>query len=266
MPAAEERRLVDEYRSRQQALSSIAVRDLVRLVEALFDLTGPGLAWTALKLAVKALIRDRRQQAADVAGAYYVAIREAAGAPGGFTPPPPLPLDDGRLDASLDEVGLDVFDRAVRAGASPGQARDRMAITIGGRAAYLTLDGGRQVMEGSTTNDPEAIGWIRVTDADPCAWCAMLASRGAVYKSAETAGHGRREKRSRDFEGPGEFKYHDYDMCHAVPIFHEDHPFQQHAEDLYDQWKRETAGESGAGARNAWRRYWDNRNSADQGA
>jgi hypothetical protein len=35
---------------------------------------------------------------------------------------------------------------------------------------------------GTAATDPAAVGWYRLTDAKPCPFCALLASRGIVYK------------------------------------------------------------------------------------
>lgn len=50
------------------------------------------------------------------------------------------------------------------------------------------LTGGRTTVEQWAKQDPKAIGWRRVSDGNPCAFCAMLVSRGPVYTSADKAG------------------------------------------------------------------------------
>ena len=49
----------------------------------------------------------------------------------------------------------------------------------------------RQAAQGtlmdSVMRDPQARGWGRVTSAKPCPFCAMLAGRGAVYRTRQTA-------------------------------------------------------------------------------
>lgn len=55
---------------------------------------------------------------------------------------------------------------------------------MAGRASAEVLDAGRQVVMRSSKL------WRRVTDGNPCGWCAMLAARGPVYRSAAAAGEG----------------------------------------------------------------------------
>src|SRR5690554_4624304 len=209
MSAAEQVRLAGQFQAEQRATAAALVRDIVTLLGTLLALADPEGSWTALKVALKALVRDRRAQSARAGGPYYQRIRAEAGVAGEITPAPPRPLTEERLDRALDGAGLHVFQRAVRTGASPAQARDRAAVTLSGTASRLALEGGRDVMEATTVEDWEAIGWARISDGDPCAWCAMLISRGAVYKSARTAG---------DVRYGGE-KVHDHDASQVVPIF-----------------------------------------------
>lgn len=167
----------------------------------------------------------------------------------------PSDLDDEQVESNLNTTGIGSFQRAVRAGQTPDRAVDTMAVNLAGSATRLAQEGGREVVRDAVEGDDEAIGWIRIPDADPCSWCAMMASRGAVYRSAGTAG---RDKNAR-FDGEGQFKWHDHCGCTAQPVFDPDDPRLEKAEDLYDQWLRATQGHSGKAAVNAWRRHWDNR-------
>lgn len=51
------------------------------------------------------------------------------------------------------------------------------------------LTGGRRTIQEWAAKDTRATGWRRVSDGDPCAFCAMLVTRGPVYTSEETALH-----------------------------------------------------------------------------
>ncbi|MFG2001692.1 hypothetical protein ACGFNU_21330 [Spirillospora sp. NPDC048911] len=179
-----------------------------------------------------------------------------------IAPAQPEDLDADRLDANLNATGIASYKRALRAGQTPDRAVDTMAVNLAGSATTLTLEGGREVIRDSADADDEAIGWLRVPDADPCSWCAMLASRGAVYRSEQTAGRAKNDQ----FTGEGQFKWHDQCGCTAIPVFDPDDPHLRAAEDLYDQWLRETQGHSGNNAVNAWRRYWENRDQFQSAA
>lgn len=251
MPAAEQRRLAEQYQAEQRVLASTTARDIVTLLLALFALDDPDGSWGALKMALKAIVRDRRSQSARLTGPYYQRIRAEAGVRGEVEPAQPRELVERRLDEALDGAGMFVYRQALGLGAAPEQARDRASVTLTGAATRLVLEGGRDVMERSVLADEDALGWARVSDGDPCSWCSMLVSRGAVYKSAVTAG---------DVRFGGE-KYHDHDGCQAVPIFDPQSPILDRADDLYQQWREVTAGHSGVEARKVWRRYWEGRDT-----
>lgn len=93
-------------------------------------------------------------------------------------------------------------------GPEPDLAAFRTKLT--GVAEKLVLDPGRRTIIDNTHRDRQARGWARVPEANPCAFCALLATRGAVYK--------------RDTVG---FRSHDHCRCHAEPIFGRYEPPEQ---------------------------------------
>ena len=253
MAQPDQRRLADAHRREQALIAAALTRDLVRLFRALFRPAYPGPSWQAVRMAAAALIRDRRRQSAEVAGRYYRAARAAAAAPGSVRLVVPLELPEERLFANVDATGIGAYSRAVRAGATPGKAGEVAAVNLSGAGSRLVLEGGRSVVAETAKDDADALGWARVTDADPCSWCLMLASRGAVYRSAGTAG---RLKNDR-FVGDGQFKFHDHCSCAAAPVWDPRDAVLDRADDLYTQWLEVTAGHSGQDAIRVWRRYWD---------
>jgi hypothetical protein len=246
---------VEQYRQAQVHLAAMLSRDIVHLLRALFHPGDPGPSWRAVRTAVAALIVSRRQQSVQMAATFYRNERLAAGVRTPFIPTTPGPLPDEQVLKTIDATGIGSYTRSLRGGATPGQALDRAAVALSGASSRLALDGGRAVVDQSVQDDDEAIGWVRVTDADPCPWCLMMASRGAVYHSAETAG---KERNSR-FVGDGDFKWHDHCGCTAVPVWDPGDPHLAQADELYDEWVKITAGHSGSAAVNVWRRHWEGR-------
>lgn len=74
-----------------------------------------------------------------------------------------------------------------------------------GAGKRLALSGGRQQLINLTKSDKDAVAWARVSDGQPCYFCAMLVSRGPVYK-ADTA----------------HFKAHNRCGCSVRPVFKDD--------------------------------------------
>ncbi|MFD3815034.1 hypothetical protein ACFWRZ_08200 [Streptomyces rubiginosohelvolus] len=241
-------RLAMGYRRRQLLLSTRLVRQVMQAWRELANPAQIDASWTILRSVLAQPVLRAREESAQLATDFYLeARREADIDADGFSPPRPTPLTAERLNSSLDVTGPVEFKRAIASGKTPSQALDQAAVRMAGSTQYLALEGGRSVIRESVEQDERATGYARVTDNDPCAWCAMLASRGPVYKSAQTAGDPRQ----------GGHRYHDLCGCQAVPSFTLDEPFIGIADKLYEDWKRETKGHGGNHAVNAFRRWWE---------
>jgi len=82
------------------------------------------------------------------------------------------------------------------------------------------MSGGRMLVDATTKADKTAVGWRRVTDGDPCTFCAMLATRGPVYGSADVA---------RTVGNSG-LRYHGYCGCTAEIVYGEWKPTEREQE------------------------------------
>lgn len=183
---AEGRALTEAHRLRQLAIAARAAAAATLLWDRLdadaLDASTP--VWMARNMQVV-----QRQHAASVkaAQAYVPTYRDA------------------ELGSSAGRVIAPVFDQAAMANALllAGPVRIKL-LTRGGmtgagaHGAALrkytgivrrqVLSGGRMLIDQTTAVDTQAIGWRRVSDGNPCAFCAMLCSRGPVYRSAARAG------------------------------------------------------------------------------
>lgn len=192
------------FRHVQALLAAQMARDVLRVWRELMNPAKVDASWPAVRAALMPIVQQARERSAVLARGAYMDARRSAGVPdGSFDPEGPLELAIDRLQSSLDVTGPVEFKKAVAAGKTPQQAMDAAAVRMVGSTQYLALEGGRSVMQQSIEADEQATGYARVTDNDPCAWCAMLASRGPVYKTAVTAGDPRQ----------GGDRYHD----HCVP-------------------------------------------------
>lgn len=150
-------------------------------------------------------------------------------------------------ESHYDEQALiSALDRTLRPRSVDGEGVTDDNVAAAGMAVARHVEmAGREAMIRSVELDRRALAWARVlTGRDNCAFCAMLASRGAVYTSERAALY-RRDGR----------RYHDGCDCLVVPIFdRRDWPGREQAEDLYRFWLRSTRGKSGKDAINAFRR------------
>jgi hypothetical protein len=220
------------------------VRELTLLWPA-FESADAERFWPTLRLAIRALVNSRRRTSSGLASAYYSQFRAAENVLGRteikLAPDLPQPL----VDTTLDFAGLVEFKKALRRGRTKEQATARSLVTTAGAASRLVLDGGRSTIDATVNEDVQALGYLRVTDNDPCAFCAMLASRGPAYRSKESAA------------GATPDHYHDHCGCTAEPMYDHDTNWPGRAKEFQDLWVESTSGEHGHNAVKAFRRAYE---------
>lgn len=239
---AEGARLTEAHRAAQGRLSAATLRDVVavwRLLDpAALDRSFPTYARTAA-----ALIAARRSESASLSAAYLRAFRHAEG----VTAPLSVALAEALASEAAMTSLLVTGPVAVKVAVRAGQPVERATATALTQAAGAVLrhvqNGGRETIDRTVERDERALGYARVTDGRPCAFCAMVASRGAVYKSETTA----------QYRDDGR-KYHDKCGCGVEPVYARDgYALPGAAAKWADLWSEATAGHSGDAAIAAFR-------------
>lgn len=162
-------------------------------------------------------------------------------------------LGPGVLDRKLKQV--DTSQPATDVDKQRQDAHNEAGSQQAASAMLGAQNGARSELWTYIENDKAVIGYVRVSrTGTPCGWCAMLISRGPVYRT---------EKAATFKGGAATFddgdKYHPNCQCYALPIFSsEDYDSsslfalnRQYAE----EWPKVTRGLSGKQAVSAWRRY-----------
>jgi hypothetical protein len=159
---------------------------------------------------------------------------------------------DKAAEKSLLVTGPGELKRQAARGETEQRARDRALVTSSGAASRHVLNGGRETLLTQVTADKTAIGYIRVTDGDPCSFCAMLAGRGPVFKSTSFGGSDPR------FEGGfGDARVHDNCACTLEPVYSESSGWPGDSKLWGQLWDDNIKGKySGRDALNAWRRLY----------
>lgn len=149
--------------------------------------------------------------------------------------------EDRAVKVSLNVTGP-IGQKSKRArGESVRSARDKSFVESSGAASRHVLTGGRQSLLTLLTDDSRARRWIRVTDENPCAFCSMLASRGPVYLTKDSAG----------------FRAHDHCACTAEAVYHANAPWPGRAREFRELWDRYIKGRySGRKAIREWERLY----------
>jgi hypothetical protein len=229
--------LTAEHRSRQLSVRAQTVREF----QTLFTLWDPARPATFDRLvtATVPLIDLRRGTSAGIAADYFAAFRMAEQVDGPSSPRLAGLAPREKLLTSLYVTGRNQIGRSVAAGLSPQAAVRTAFVTMSGAVSRHVLDAGRTTIIDSAVADPKTVGWQRVTDGDPCSFCAMLASRGAAYRQ-DTVG----------------FQAHDHCGCTAEPRY-EGSRMTSDAQRWRSLWNESTRGTSGRDALNAFRRAYE---------
>lgn len=193
-------KLTEQHREAQLGLRAATIRDLTR-IWPMFD--GSDASFAEFAATAATLAQARHNDSAGLASAYYSRFRGAEGAAGEMTPRRPGRLASELIQVALLATGLVGTRKALGAGKTSEQARESGLVQAAGALSRLVLNGGRDTVDDSVKADPEALGWIRVTSGSPCAFCAMLASRGPAYKTERTS----------------RFQSHDHCGCGSEPFY-----------------------------------------------
>jgi hypothetical protein len=144
--------------------------------------------------------------------------------------------EDGRINPSLIQAAI-----------------DEAATQISGAATRHVMNGGRDELQSALESDPIALGYIRVTDGDPCFFCAMLASRGPVYSDDSF------DQSDPRFIGDGQHKVHDHDACTSEPVFSRETQWPGVAREAEEMWKKLSEDLGHVPTIAEWRDHWNSR-------
>lgn len=209
------RRLTEAHRRAQLAIAAraeTATRILWKRLDV-DDIDASAPMWMAANLAVAS---DAHQQSSALAATYLQAYRDAElGDPTGPIASTGFPAVESQ--AALTIAGPVAVKQRIGDGMTPADAHASALTGFTGIVRRQVLHGGRMMIHESTRADLRAIGWRRVTDGDPCPFCAMLASRGPVYASrSTTVGNV-----MRDGYGGKALRYHGYCGCSSETVYGE---------------------------------------------
>lgn len=197
------RRLTETHRLAQARLAADTVRQLA-VVWPLLDPANLDPTFDRWLRAVVPVVQRQRDVSARVAANYLAAFRAHSLGP---TIQPaatilaaPAPVE--ALTTSMLVTGPVSIRSNLARGVPFARAVDQAAANTSRSAMRHTLNGGRDTILATTRADKRAAGWQRVTSGNTCAFCAMLASRGAVYS-----------------EDSADFESHDGCGCVAEPVY-----------------------------------------------
>lgn len=210
------------------------------------DLKGSGPRLTA---AVEAIVAQYgRGSSAAALNSYRMQRREAGILGRPSLRMPPLPTHEA-VTATVEHVLTPLY------GPPDQQATDSAEQALESSVERLVLDQGLTAIIDAVQSDKAARGWARVTEPGACYFCALLATRGAVYKTQATADFRAHVKQPDGSGGTC--------RCHAEPVFNAYEPTAQARQWMADH-KRLKDENSGSLSLIQWRRAYEGRDGTDR--
>lgn len=219
----------------QQAQQSALVSLLDVPVKKAFALLDPNDSTTFADFvkAIEALTSHFSRVSANEAAKYYVSVRAASGVAGTLSVKhAPSPTVD-QIMTSTRWATREIW--------KPKPDLQSVLSTVQGVVERNVLDTGRMTIINAVQSDRKAKGWARETEPGCCSFCAMLAVRGAVYRSNDSAS----------------FESHNNCRCFAVPVFNAYEPSAQ-VREWQQLYKESTHGvRGGSKMRKAFRNAYE---------
>ncbi len=189
----------------QQASQAALVSMLAGPLDNAWELLTPSEPSTMDRFitAITALIHHFGLASGTQAAKSYQADRKAAGIPGSYSARPAPTAAPDKIDASIRWATKDLW--------VPNPDIATAKTQVAGVVEKDILDVGRMTIINAAQHDRKAQGWARETEPGACSFCAMLAVRGAVYRSETSAS----------------FESHDHCRCFAAPVFTSHEPSAQ---------------------------------------
>jgi len=206
-----------------QAAVAAAAALAIKKAFSLIDPTNLRLTLPKFITAAQAVTSQYGAASRSLAVAHYADLRQHAGVSGNFQPKPVNLPPSAQVESAAGWATTDLWSPTN--GTLPDEKVRQTAEDKASQAfERLVLNVGREQLVTAAEDDSDAIAWARSARPDACWFCAMLATRGAVYTSAEAAGQADPEEGETpiglDSQGK-EFvnRFHTNCRCQIVPVF-----------------------------------------------
>lgn len=242
-------RQAEQHRRAQAALAAAAIVPIPDLWARFFNLHDLRGTSRLLAPAIQALVRQYGRAGASQALVQYRNERRAAGVAGRAPVHMPAPTSLEDITASVDHALAPLY------GKPDETAVENAEKALESSVEQMVLDQSRTAVIEAVQADPKAKAWARVTEPGACYFCALLATRGAVYKSEATASFQAHRRYPNGTGGDC--------RCHAEPVFNAYEPTAQ-----IRQWQADHARlkdeHDGHLSLIDWRRAFEGRDGTDR--
>lgn len=239
---------IDAYQSVIDGLSTVATAQIRNLLVEL-DNPNPITFRDALLATYPELMAPYMSAAGEVAAQWYMELRAQAGVTAPYVAVAAVGASSEQLQAGLRYSLSPLFQPQKFLGS------DVLSL-LAGFSQKMIVNVGRDTVSGNAGLDRVRVRYARVPRLGCCSFCALLASRGAVYRSPESAGvvlgrgvdaeltRGKRGgqgqgTKTRGSQALGD-RFHDNCRCTVAPKFPgEDNDYLDYTADFYlDQYRQ----------------------------
>lgn len=177
-----------EHRARVAKVRAQVAKDLATLWRLSFDSDDVERSWRRFEVGAVPLVMAGYALSAREAGRYIDVLRGEAGFGRSQLAAPPV-LERGRLERALGYTARVGTLVGIRSGRTPQEAGEVALVRTVGTAVRLVTEGANAMVMATVGQDRQAKGWRRVTDGDPCDWCASQAALGVVSQGYRFGAH-----------------------------------------------------------------------------
>lgn len=135
------------------------------------------------------LIKGGRTRAESTAQAYFADAKVAAGYPRPTYLVDFQPTQTLANRNALHATSVGHAKRQIARGVDPVTATAAAKVAMLRAAKRRVLEAPRQRLTQLSKRDPDVRAWARVSDGNPCAFCAMLVARGPIYSGTDFESH-----------------------------------------------------------------------------
>ena len=237
----------EAFRLTQSGISGLVAEAIAQAWAKLFDPHDLRGSRRRLAVALEAIVQHYGRAGSAAALTHYRNERRAQGV---NTPAPRLqpaqPQSAPEVEAAVDNALHPLY------GPHDPVAEQNAQDALASEAEQMVLDQSRNTIINAVGEDREARAWARITEPGACSFCRLLATRGAVYRSEETANFRAHVKKPNGSGGTC--------RCHVEPAFGVYEMTAQARQDLADyQRLADEFGHSGRDIEIAWRQHIEGR-------
>lgn len=240
---------VAAFRSAVGDLTAVALDDVAGLLGAM-SMDDPVVFRNFVLDTLPELVAPYLTASEELAAVWYEELRNQVERASFYAVTRGRPLDQAQVDAMVRRAMAPLF----------GKSDSDVFTLLSGSVQRLVSDAARNTVIDNVARDRIRVGYARIPQAGCCAFCAMLASRGAVYRDEMSAGgvtgrgmeigatEGRRGRQAQGVKTRGKQNlgdaYHDFCRCTVAPVFMGD-TFAQDTAEQYLQMYQESVKSSG---------------------